>query len=417
MLDHEKVKTASGLKVLYLPSWYPSTENPNGGIFNQVQAAALSEYHEVLVVPPPSGVSLLTRSPQWVDRCEVVQTPYGFRELLLSGPNYTPGWPGSYERIAWRLYCKSFRHATEIFGSPPDLIHAHSVEAGYVGVKLAEKYGCRVVLTEHINHPSWLLSTPSAAERFHYTMERAHGVICVSPGQRELLYQAGVKRHLEVVPNLIDTDFFDVAPSFDPAPPFRLLVVGALIPRKGHQFLLDAIAEVHKKGYQLHLDVVGTGAVHDQLQNQANLLGIPSQVQFHGGQPQQKIRDFLRRAHIYVCPSITESFAVAVIEALSVGRPVVVTRSGGPESYVSQLVGELVEPRSTDSLVEGILKVIKRFHEFKPEELHEFVEKRFSKAVVVKAITEEYKRALRIPRLASFRSASKGMTVPTVEVD
>jgi L-malate glycosyltransferase len=379
------------LRVLCLPSWYPTAGHPTYGIFMQVQAKALASRHDVIVVAPPDTVSVFSSPQNWQDHCEPVKISEGFFELHLQGPNYTPGLPGSYERILSRLYRRGFRHATKLWGKAPEVIHAHSVEAGYFGVRLAEKYHCPLVLTEHINHPSLLLKTPRDRQRFHYTMSKANRVIAVSPVQRDLLYQAGVRRRIEVIPNLIDTQFFTPPSAIPSPPPYRLIMVGNLIPRKGVHYLLEAVAELRKEeSFPVELDVIGKGELQGELESKAVALGIESQVRFHGEKDQRNVRDLLRQSHVFVSPSVTESFGVAVIEAMSVGLPVVVTRSGGPESYVSHTHGVVVEPGSSAELARGIREVISRFDSFDPKMQHEFIDHRFSERPVVEQITQQY---------------------------
>jgi glycosyltransferase involved in cell wall biosynthesis len=387
------------LRVLCLPSWYPHPEDPTVAIFMQVQARALARWHDFVIVAPPSTVSLFSSPRNWVDQCEPMKNLEGLFEIHLRGTNYTPGLPGSYERVLWRLYRRGVLYATELWDKAPDVIHAHSVEAGYFGVKLAQKYHCPLVLTEHINHPSVLLRTLKDRQRFHYTMSKANIVIAVSSLQRDLLYQAGVRRRIEVIPNVIDTQFFSPFSGAQSAPPYRLIMVGNLIPRKGVQYLLEAVAELRRKGsLPVELDVIGKGELRGELESQSRSLGIESHVRFHGEKHQQDVRDLLRQSHIYVSPSITESFGVAIIEAMSVGLPVVVTRSGGPESYVSHNHGVVIEPGSSAELARGIREVISRFDSFDPKMQHEFVHRHFSERPVVEQITQQYclsKQAMR----------------------
>jgi len=85
---------------------------------------------------------------------------------------------------------------------------------------------------------------------------------------------------------------------------------------------------------------------------------------------------------------------VAVIEAMSVGLPVVVTRSGGPESYVTRAQGAVVEPDSAEELARGIRDVVSRLDQFDRHKLHQYVVDHFSQEVVVHEITKRYRLAV-----------------------
>jgi len=390
------MRAGSGrLRVLFLPSWYPHADHPTYGIFLQVQAAALARRCGVVVVPVPRPMSLFRRPWGWGDRCRVRQGPASLVELHLSGPNYTPRASKAYESVIWRLYRRGFAEAGRLLGAPPDLIHAHvAIEAGYFGARLAERYDVPLVLTEHVSRPALLMSTQWDRERALYAMHAATSLIGVSPPQRDLLYRAGVRREIDVVPNPVDTDLFSPDGSVPP-PPIRLITVGHLIARKGILNLLEAVARIGASDHgPLELEVVGAGPLRPQLEAATASLGLAGRVRFHGERSHPEVRDLLRQSHIYVCSSVTESFAVAVVEAMSVGLPVVVTRSGGPESYVTDAHGVVVAPDSIEGLTEGIRGLVGRLSDFDRLKQRQYVLDRFSQDVVVNEIEKCYALAL-----------------------
>lgn len=382
------------LRILYLPSWYPHPEHPTYAIFIQVQAQALASQHELLVAPVPQVLSLLGSPRNWVDRRELRSSPAGISELYVRGPNYTPKCPNAYERSLWRLYRRCFHEATRFFGQQPDLIHAQvAIEAGYFASRLAQKYDRPLVLTEYISRPELLLRTPRDRKCFQDAMHAPESVMSISPMQRDLLYKAGVQREIDVVPPLIDTEFFSPGPPMPFRSP-RLIVVGNLIPRKGMHHLLEAIARLGtSEGLHLELEVVGRGPCRQDLDNLAISLGIAGRVRFHGEKSQQEIRDLLRSCQIYVCSSLTESFGIAVIEAISVGLAVVVTRCGGPEFYVTPEQGAVVEPDSVEELVRGVRDVVSRLGNIDPQKQHQYIVDHFSKEVVVREVSKRYRLA------------------------
>lgn len=391
------VPGAGPYRVLYVPSWYPSERRPVHAVFLREQAAALAARHRVLCVPPPTPRSLLAGPGAWIDRLATRDRPEGFRELRLAGPNYTPLIPGARERVFERLYERALRASRDYLGGPPDLVHAQvSVEAGYFAARLARRHGLPLVLTEHVSRPELHYALPRGRERFLETMRAADRVLAVSPLQRELLAAAGVERDIDVVPNLIDVGLFQPAETRETRPvrpPLRLMTVGHLIERKGIDVLLEALAAVRTRT-PATLDIVGEGDLRGRLLARAQALGVGDAVRFLGEHSRRDVRDLLRRSHVYVCSSLTESFGVAVIEALAVGLPAVVTRCGGPEWFVDDTRGAVVAPGDADALAAGIVGVADRLESFAPGELHGFVAQRFGPAAVVEQITEHYRAAL-----------------------
>jgi len=382
-------------RVLYLPSWYPRPTHPTYAIFLRVQAECLARDHDLVVVPVPKSTSLWSSPRNWIDRCESGRSSGGCFELDLSGSNYTPKVSGSHERVLRRLYRRSFREATRYFGAKPDLIHAQvALEAGYYAAQLAREYRCPLVLTEQISRLELMLKTARDREQFRYAMHAPECVIALSPMQRDHLYEAGVEREIDVIPNAIDTDFFSPGPRPE-SPPIRLVTVGNLIERKGVGLLLQAVSRlVHVDHMPLELEVVGRGPLRSELETAARDLRIEDRVHFHGEQSHGEVRDLLRRCNIYVSASLTESLGVAIIEGMSVGLPAIATRCGGPESYVTPEVGITVEPGSVDELVRGISATVTRLPDFDPEQQHRYVAGRFSSLVLVPEVTKRYTLAI-----------------------
>jgi glycosyltransferase involved in cell wall biosynthesis len=170
--------------------------------------------------------------------------------------------------------------------------------------------------------------------------------------------------------------------------------VGSLIERKGVVHLIDAVASLRGAGIDVTLSVVGDGPLRAALEQRAASLGIGSNVHFHGTCTLEQIRDLLRASHLYVSPSLTESLGIAVIEALSVGLPSVVTRSGGPETFVTPDDGVVVEPGDPAELVRGVREILDQRSRFEPKRLHQSAVERFGMRSVTRRINDQYRRAM-----------------------
>ncbi len=142
-----------------------------------------------------------------------------------------------------------------------------------------------------------------------------------------------------------------------PARPCRMLFVGALLPRKGVDDLLNALPLVGD--WPIDLDVIGTGRLDPDLRAQAEALGI--RATFHGAQPTAKVRQKMRSAHMVVVPSKegaggrSEGIPVVLMEAMSEGRPVIASHlSGIPELVEHGVTGRLCKPGNVASLAGAI---------------------------------------------------------------
>ena len=132
-----------------------------------------------------------------------------------------------------------------------------------------------------------------------------------------------------------------------------VLSVGRLVHYKGHSFLIEAAAKlVHYEGLHFRLVIVGDGPLRRQLQDLVASLGLDDIVFFVGHVPQgPRLWQYYSSASIYVQPSLTEAFALAVLEAMYFGLPVVASAVGGLADLVKDgETGLLVRPGDVASL-------------------------------------------------------------------
>lgn len=141
--------------------------------------------------------------------------------------------------------------------------------------------------------------------------------------------------------------------------PIRLLFVGALLQKKGVQYLLESLAQL-QTGMDFTLTVIGSGPAKDQLRALAERVGVLRLVHFVGPlETREEILQAYRSADLFVLPSLAEGVARVLPEAMSQGLPVVSTRVGGIPSLIRDgWDGILVEPGSASALGVGIKAVV-----------------------------------------------------------
>jgi len=132
--------------------------------------------------------------------------------------------------------------------------------------------------------------------------------------------------------------------------PLRVLYVGALLPRKGVNHLLDALAAA-SPDLDWRARVIGGGRLAGPLAAHAQALGLGERVHFEGPRPAEAVFDAYREAHVVVIPSVIgkggrmEGIPVVAMEAMSHGLPVVASSlSGIPELIEDGVTGRLVPP-------------------------------------------------------------------------
>ncbi|MDT7847014.1 glycosyltransferase [Streptomyces justiciae] len=232
-----------------------------------------------------------------------------------------PSLPGEVRRLA--------RVVEEV---RPELVHAHSAKAGLAG-RLAVRGRIPTVFQPH----AWSFeavggTTAALALKWERWGARwASRVVCVSEAERTTGVRAGIAAPWSVVPNGIDPARFHPAavgtvrasllPDVDPAAPL-VVCVGRLCRQKGQDVLLRAWEAVLERVPRARLALVGYGPDRDQLRSLA-----PESVHFVGAVADAA--PWYQAADLVVLPSRWEGMALAPLEAMACGRPVVLTDVDG----------------------------------------------------------------------------------------
>ena len=139
----------------------------------------------------------------------------------------------------------------------------------------------------------------------------------------------------------------------------EILFAGALIPRKGVHFLLEAFARVQADLPQSRLRLVGDAANRDyaaQLRRQVQTLGLAERVIFEAHVPQTQLAQRMAGARVLVLPSQSEGLGKVIIEAMLCGTPVLASNVDGiPEIVEEGVTGYLVSSGDVEALAERLL--------------------------------------------------------------
>jgi colanic acid/amylovoran biosynthesis glycosyltransferase len=138
----------------------------------------------------------------------------------------------------------------------------------------------------------------------------------------------------------------------------EILTVARLVAIKGHAVLLDALAELERRGIAFHATIAGDGPERAALEARAEQLGLADAVSFLGAVGSDIVPSLYQRAHVFCLPSFAEGLPVSLIEAMASGVPVVTTRiMGTPELVEDGVSGLLVAPGRSDLLADALWRV------------------------------------------------------------
>ena len=223
----------------------------------------------------------------------------------------------------------------------PDVVHVDEEPynlATFHAMRLAKSAGARVLwftwqnLNRRYPLPFRLIES--------YNMRRADYAVAGSAGAAAVWRQKGYAGPLAVIPQ------FGVAPEvFAPRPDrrdssrgFAIGYVGRLVPEKGVDLLLQAVAEMNGVW---RLAVVGAGPERNRLETLAHCLGLADRVSFEGRIPSLRMPSFYRELDVLVLPSRSqpnwiEQFGRVLIEAMASGVAVV----GSDCGEIPQVMGD-----------------------------------------------------------------------------
>jgi glycosyltransferase involved in cell wall biosynthesis len=286
--------------------------------------------------------------------------PFAYCRALVEAVGSAP--PGGRGRL-WQLFY--FGEAISLWDHADALnvrhLHAHLANVAADICWLACSFGRAAQPGE-----GWRWSFTMHGSTEFYSTERfnlarkvgqADAVICVSEYTRSQLMYLSDAAHwgkLHVVHCGVDLARYPYRP---PRPSERLsvLCVTRLIPQKGLDILLAALAALVEGGTDAHLTIVGSGPYEASLRRAAERAGVAERVSFAGARGQDDMAGYYERSDVFCLPSFAEGIPIVLMEAMATGRPVVATRiTGIPELVEDGVSGLLVAPGNVEELAAAL---------------------------------------------------------------
>lgn len=312
-------------RVLTLTPFYPSEQDATHGCFiaESIQASENSGISNTVFALRPfyrGRVRALENQPaEWM------------RYLSFPGGIGLPAAGAfAFARIVGRV--RELQKTTGV-----DLIHAHGpLPCGHAAMLLSKELGIPFVVSVHGLDAFSTEQVRGRAGQWCRRITRrvfasSRRVICISERVREQVLE-GMEGQTEncrtsVVYNGVDAEFF--SPAEERQSELTVLSVGNLIPIKGHDVLIRAIASLSSDYPALKLEIIGDGPELSRLKSLADELRISDQVHFLGRQGRGEVVAAMRRCTIFVLPSRYEGLGCVYLEAMSVAKPVIGCRGQG----------------------------------------------------------------------------------------
>jgi glycosyltransferase involved in cell wall biosynthesis len=254
----------------------------------------------------------------------------------------------------------AYRLAQFLKDHAPDIVHCHSRRGADVLGGLAASFAdIPAVVSRRVDNAELQLMATLRYKPFRK-------IIAISEAIAKVLREHDVDaERIAVIRSAVDAVFFQKPPDGDAFRRefgiedgmFTIAAAGQLIRRKGHRFLLQAMAGITRSHPNIRLIIFGDGQLDTELRAQAASLELGGIVRFAGFR--DDLDDFIGCFDLLVHPALTEGLGVAALKAAAAGLPVVGFDSGGLSEVIEQgVTGLLVPPESVEGLGQAIVIMI-----------------------------------------------------------
>jgi len=356
VIDHLAVGAAPGSIVLHVSSDYPGSP-----VLHELIAHFSERWLQRTCVYVPMRV---THKFLGQHEFEADCVP------VLYSKDYT-----ELDRLFYHRKCSkilsAIRRQVELYNV--GLVHAHHLfSAGGVALALKRQFGIPYIVAVRNSDLNVYFKFGRHLRAFGIdVLQNAEKVFFLSPSYRDIVASRYVPKELRstilakssVVPSGINDYWHEHLGSARPRPqhPLQLLYVGELTKNKNVESTIAVAVELNRRGIQTELTIHGTGRDERRIQRiAARYKGI---VHLNGWVRSWPDRlAIYRAADIFVMPSLTETFGLVYIEAMSQGLPVIYTSGQGIDGYFqSGQVGFACEPKNISGMADYIEAIVQNY--------------------------------------------------------
>lgn len=372
------------MKILMIPSWYPTRENPISGSFFKEQAEVISEKFDICVAHVHiSNCGILRYLYGYLTRglrCNItIEESIGsIPEMTISGcilwlnpllrrivSNFGFDEMTFSERQRNRIYCELFDYLA-VSGSKPDLIYSMTAQINCIDTcNLAKARGVPIVIAEHVPFP---LPGTVINSRQRIALETCDALLTTSNHLSRLILMQNIRCFPIIVGNLVDEDIFLRSAIKRREKVFTIIIVGANNFYKDYDTFFNTVSHLRNMvTIQLRLLIIGVELSSNRNQwdegkgeiekkvidnNLSEIVRLIPRVN------RNELCKYYNESDAFVSTSIQETFGLSCIEAMACGLPVFATKSGGVEDFVDHSCGRLVPVRDYIGLATALKEYI-----------------------------------------------------------
>ena len=386
MIKNGSTEFGKNMYILFVTMSYPRTKYLTSGIFEFDQAKALIKEGIKVVY-----LSLDLRSiRKW--------RKFGIDRIKKNGINiYSFNFPlGNFSSSIYNFissigFYYSYKKILKNEGKP-DILHAHFFKPAYIAAKYVKKINIPLIITEH----SSLINTTEINKTYHkmalFAYNKAQKVISVSEALSKNI-ETNFNIKSMVIPNIFNSNIFKYASKIK-SNHFQIVSTGNLIYSKRMDLTISAFVKAFQDNNNVKLIIFGDGPERIKLQQMIHDLNAEKKIELKGICIREEIASYLNESDLFVLASQTETFGVSYIEALAMGVPVIATKCGGPEGFIDNQNGILVDIDNFDQLVDSFHYMYENIGKYDRELISNRSNKLFSEHTVAKKLIELYNQVL-----------------------
>ncbi len=372
------------MKILFISSWFPNKLEPTNGNFVQRHAEAVALKHDVEIL---HTIGDFNQKETFVFDDKIIN---GIRTLVVYYKNSKNPIQNFLRRM--KAYKMGFSKMQK-----PELVHANVLHNNMLfAVYLKKKYKIPFVITEH-----WTAYQENASDahgalwRFFakFIANQSSAVLPVSQNLKKGLLALGVKKPINVISNVINTEVFKLNVNEQKNSIFTFLHVSSLVERKNPDKIIRTAKRLHDKGYQFQLSIGGNDPKN--IQTQINELSASSYISTFGLLTLEGVAKKMQESHALVLFSENETQGCVLVEANACGIPVISSNVGGVPEFVNEKSGILVKKDDEEDLYRAMEDVLLQKVKFESaENLHNEIKEKYSPKIIGDSFSKVYQKIL-----------------------
>ena len=352
--------------VLFLSSWYPSRVHTTLGNFVNYHANAVAKKNKVNVLYIVADDTIDSYEIDHFKNEKVTTTIVYFKRGIVKYYNY------------WVAFKKGWTFLNKEKKISFDLVHMNIMYPGiWQAIYLKRKHLLPFIVSENWHGFQNLNEFKLGyfkRKLLKLGFKKAFSICPVSQQLKQSMIDGGFKANYKVIPNVVDTDLFQIKKSANES--FTFLHVSTLDDSiKNVTGIIRAFKDIKHKNCQLR--IIGDGQTN-WIQKLISELKLENRVTIEGEKTYSEIAKAMQEASVFVLFSNIENLPLVLIESMSTGTPFISTNVGGIPEIYDQDLGLMIEPDNHLALVESMNSMINNFTNYQPELIRQQALKYFS---------------------------------------